>query len=48
MKRFNAWSNRHPLLAIVLGYLVLVAIIVAFVPDNDAQVSAVLAHRGET
>lgn len=44
MKRWNEFSNRHPLLSIVLGYLVVVAIALVLLPDDSAQISAV-AHR---
>lgn len=37
MKRWNEFSNRHPLLSIVLGYLVVVAIALVLLPDDSVQ-----------
>ena len=44
MKRWNEFSNRHPLLSIVLGYLVVVAIALVLLPDDSVQIAAVV-HR---
>jgi hypothetical protein len=37
MKRWEKFSNRHPLLSIVLGYLVVVAIALVLLPDDSVQ-----------
>jgi|GraSoiStandDraft_51_1057287.scaffolds.fasta_scaffold2053641_2 hypothetical protein len=37
MKRWKKFSNRHPLLSIVLGYLVVVAIALVLLPDDSVQ-----------
>lgn len=47
MKRWSEFSNRHPLLSIFLGYLVVVAIALVLLPDDSVQIDAVV-HRGMT
>jgi hypothetical protein len=37
VKRWKKFSNRHPLLSIVLGYLVVVAIALVLLPDDSVQ-----------
>lgn len=46
MKRLNAFTDAHPLLAIVLGYLVLVAIVLVVVPADPASVAQAMHERG--
>jgi hypothetical protein len=48
MKQINRYFERHPIQAIGLGWLLLIAITLAVIPDNDAQVNAVLHQRGAT
>jgi hypothetical protein len=37
MKRWKKFSESHPLLSIVLGYLVVVAIALVLLPDDPVQ-----------
>lgn len=37
IRRLNRFSDRHPLLSIVLGYLVVVAIALVLLPDDSVQ-----------
>jgi hypothetical protein len=34
VKRLSLWSHRHPILSMLIGWLVVVAVILAFVPAD--------------
>jgi len=42
MKRLNAFSERHPLLSILAGYLLIVAIALVVLPADPPSVDAAI------
>lgn len=45
MKRFNRYLDSHPLLAIVLGYLLVIAIVMTVIPADPVSVAQALHER---
>lgn len=45
MKRINRYLDAHPLLAIALGYLLLIAIVLTVIPADPASVAQALHER---
>ena len=45
MKRLNTFADRHPVLSMVTGWLLLIAITLAVVPEDLASVAQALHER---
>ena len=45
VKKFNKYMDKHPLLAIALGYLLLIAIVLTVIPADPASVAQALHER---
>jgi hypothetical protein len=45
VRKFNRYMDKHPLLAIALGYLLIVAIVLTVIPADPASVAQALHER---
>lgn len=45
MKKFNRYMDKHPLLAIALGYLLVIAIVMTVIPADPVSVAQALHER---
>jgi len=45
MKKFNKYLDQHPLLAIALGYLLVILIVLTVIPADPVSVAHALHER---
>jgi hypothetical protein len=45
IRRLNAFADRHPVLSMVAGWLLLIVITLAIVPEDPASVAQALHER---
>jgi hypothetical protein len=45
VKKFSRFMDKHPLLAMALGYLLIVAIVLTVIPADPASVAQALHER---